>query len=312
MKKTHITILLLLISSLFLSACSDKSSYSDSSHGTSSMDISETSISSLQSTNSVESTAISEQSLTKPASSAESNTENSEPQTESSDEKHEPVPVEFTDEDIELQEILSELYEPTSAINRWFCRLMVSNAAYPDAHGWRLKIPEISFEGEYIQVPENYYLVSESFCVPTTKAGMRELFQKYFTKERTDNLMERYQVCDLIERSDKTLTLKFKTDDPYEFKLHSLYFIEADGHLYAADGYGTFGFIVPETAKITKKTDDTIEFTFLMSNDIWPEYLGDTSLYLEAAQNGSIKLEDGVWKLHTWDEWNFPLEPRPY
>lgn len=219
----------------------------------------------------------------------------------------EPVPVEFTDEDRKLQEILTDLYEPTSTINRWFCRLKVSNVDYPDAHGWRLKIPEISFEGEYIQIPENYYLTSESFCVPTTKAEMRELFQKYFTKERTDNLMERYQVCDLIERSDKTLTLKLRSDDPYEFKVHSLYFIEADGQLYALDGYGTFGFIVPETAKVTKKTDDTIEFTFLMSNDIWSEYLGDTSLYLNTAQNGSIKLEDGIWKLHTWDEWNFPL-----
>ena len=312
MKKSHNTITaFLLITALLLSGCSEKTNDSVPTADTSSTTVSpHESISENESTTQSPITE-STQSRTETVNSAK----NSAPESsvQSTSEEPEPVPVEFTDEDRELQKILSDLWEPTQNIHSWFNYVGVPTDLYPDADDWRLKIPEISFDDESCKwIPDNLRMTDSMFSIPTSKAGMEELFHKYFSAERTDNLLRRIPACELIERSDKTLTLKLK-DDPEIYKNHNtrINFIEVDGRLYVPDYMGAKDYIDVETAKVTKKTNDTIEFVFLGTGDAGPDYkpqiLNNTLLYSKYAQRGSIKLEDGIWKLHSWDDMHFPL-----
>ena len=310
MKKSHIIASLLLTAAMLLTGCSEKTNNTSPPADTSS-----TTISQPESTPETESTTQhpiieSTQSSTETVSSTENSTPESSVQNTS--EEAEPIPVEFTDEDRELQKILSDLYDPTWEVISWF-----SSLGIPDySHEWhqflRLTIIGLPFdwEMEYDRIPDNFRHDGNMFDVPTSKAEMGKFISKYFSKEMTDTLLDRIPVCELVERSENSLIVKFK-DDPeiYQKEGFQIWFVEVDGRLYVPFIQGVRGYIEVDTAKVTKKTDDTIAFIYLESPSYSKEeIINNASLYSECVESGTIKLEDGVWKMHSWDDMHFPLK----
>ena len=310
MKKAHITVSLLLSALLLLSGCSENTSSSAPAD-----DISSTTVSQPESTPETESTTQnpiieSTQSSTETVSSTESSSTVSSTQS-STPEDIEPVPVEFTDEDRELQKILSDLCEPAWQVVSMFSSLGVPDFSHQPHQFLRMTIIELSFlEMECDMIPDNFRPEHFMFDVPTSKTEMGNFISKYYSKEMTDTLLDRIPVCELVEQSGNSLIVKFK-DDPeiYQKEGFQIWFVEVDGRLYVRNSHGAPGFIEVDTAKITKKTNNTIEFIYLKSPEyIKEEIISNASLYSKYAEKGALKLEDGVWKLHSWDDMNFPLK----
>lgn len=240
----------------------------------------------------------------------ESNIED--PSTNSSDQNiSDPVPVEFTDEDRELQEILSGLTKPAHEIHSWLIDLV------PSAPFTEFKFPQLgdNDRGYFGVIPENCYWTDPEFTIPTTCARMEELMLKYFSEARVEGFMNNIVPGNLTENPDGTFDVTF--DDEVLTKLYVINdrgnfyirpkFIEADGKFYRAEGSSIRVLtIIEDSAKVISRTEDTIEFSHinglaLYGSDPEPDY-NTEPFYSENAVKGVLKYERGGWKIDSWED----------
>lgn len=213
-----------------------------------------------------------------------------------------PVPLEFTEDDREIQKILSELENPTDEIYFWMSGLNPPEPTDP----YKFILPGRDSYSIYYRIPENSRQRENSpFEIPTTLAGMKEIMLKYFSAERTEKFLKNFGVFSAVENSDGSYTLTL--DSSTEYKKTSPIFVEVDGKLYRDDGASTSSISIDsETAKVVRKTDSVIEFTYLFYHyDDWEpntKYRYEP-LYSQYAKKGILKYEMGGWKL---DDWNLP------
>ncbi len=285
MKKISVTAAAVSLAAvLLLGGCADKGEVSDSDTGLSSGE-----------TDNVSYSMSDTQSETNSCESSESSF------AESSDVSAVPVPVKFTDEDMELREILSELIEPAEEIYSWMTSLCLwGNTDYKfrfaDLDETRI-YNYYSFSGT--ETDHAYYL----FERPATVEETEELMLGYFSADRTEKFLNRFAVCSAAENSDGTYTLTLQDGDA---SLLPAKLIEIDGKMYRDEGVGAVGiFIDLNTVKVTSETDDTIEFTYLDNALHYREEdnaacLNDTALYSRYSRSGTLKYERDGWKLDTW------------
>lgn len=295
MKHTHISTLILLLSStLLLGGCTEQR-VSNTTHDNSSSDISDSNSRQDESiSNSISGTESS-------VSSVESSISEVENSYDIPD-GVELVPVEYTDEDRELQKILYDLKEPTE----WIFSSIASPICGTEIK--RYKFPEL---GSDVTMPfgnsGDYFFEEE----PATIAGAKKAMLRYFSERKTENYMRSFAVCSVTEDTDGTYIVKFEDGAEQFITAPGEYlrprYLEIDGQLYGFDGIKITSISIDyETAKIVSKTDDTIEFTYL-EEPYWadlphPEYRNEP-LYSQHANRGILKYERGGWKL---DDWNLP------
>lgn len=293
MKTIHASAIIILCSlTLLLVGCTERGSSSAPGAGIdSSLTSSENSVSDVLSESNISSTDISVSSSSTDISVNSSSRESASEQ--SSDVSASAIPVEFTDEDREVQKILSDLLEPADEIYSWM---------------------RAGRGTDYIVIfsdrdPEDYFYYgifngrTERFELPKTCSEMEKLMLDYFSSDMTEYFMKRFAVYNAVKNSDGTYTLERADGKPV---LLPAKFVEVNGQLYCDDGISVVGITInPVTVIVTSKTDDTIEFTYL-DNDWTREVddstcLNDTALYSKYALNGTLKYERGGWKLDNWD-----------
>ena len=212
----------------------------------------------------------------------------------------EKVPVEFSEEDREVQKILSDMMEPANKVYGW-----IENTNAFGNSAYRFRFPDRDKTEIYV-----YYLFSvsgssnnSSLKKPNTYSDLKELILEYFSADKTETLLMPLSVCSAVENADGTYTVKSTDGSPI---INHPFFIEADGKLYQYDVRGDGSIpIALNTVKVSSKTDDTIKFTYIDGSrkskvDI-PTCLGDITFYSKNAVNGTLKYERGGWKLDSWD-----------
>lgn len=218
------------------------------------------------------------------------------------------VPVEFTEEDRELQKILEELDKGESCINVWFtCGAPLVNNQHD--FEYRFIFPEIDrgddkpLEIVYYQIPDGY---SEAGAViPHTCEEMKEFILDFLAEDEAEWILPRIGKGSFTENSDGTYSVVLE-DDKAEWGPE---FLEIDGSMYRNCGVGGRGpvdNIFASSEKVTLWTDDTIEFTYLpfslskhednIDEDGNLKQLKDVSLYNDYARNGVLRYERGGWK----------------
>ncbi len=224
---------------------------------------------------------------------------------ESSDVNVAAVPVEFTEEDKDLQDILENLEEGRSIVNNWFaCAEPIDAECIP----YQFFFPESTVpdhDMEYFKIPVNYS--ENGVTIPHTYNGMREFILEYYSEQSADNLMKDVAQGNMLKNSDGTFSVildeKFKGNEFSKF-------LEIDGIMYRKSSLGVFyppaGLIIDcATAKVISKTDTAIEFTYLEGDfaqaDLNKTYLNNVSLYEENAMIGVLKYERDGWK-RDWDK----------
>lgn len=229
---------------------------------------------------------LSESSSVSGSSGTESSTE------QSSDVSAAPVPVVFTDEDREVQKIFSELKEPAKEIYSWL-------TGYDHITDLKFRYPDDETETHEYGLFDAF---SDRFETPKTCSEMKSLMLEYFSADRTDIFLSAFAVCNAVKNPDGTYTLSSYDDKPLSHKQ----FVEIDGKLYRDEGVWATAIIIDtETIKVTDKTDDLIEFTYL--NDDYTRIfdnsacLNDITLYRKYSLTGTLKYERGGWKLDKWE-----------
>ena len=215
------------------------------------------------------------------------------------------APVEFTDEDLELQGILKGLDRGLSAVDIW---LTTDGPALPNGKTYVSSEYFIMNKGmdqklTYRPIPDNYRI--EGLPVPTTCKAMRELVMEYFTEAFADNFMGNYAAKgSLTENPDGTYSIVFDENGGWFAD-----FMELDGQLYwqgnhtGGKGLSALG-VLCRSAKVISKTEDTIEFSYLDDFNIYDEEvtkltqscLNDVSRYEENAKIGVLKYERNGWR----------------
>ncbi|MCH5195670.1 MAG: hypothetical protein J1F28_03090 [Oscillospiraceae bacterium] len=283
---------IILLSALLLTACTgDKlTESSDMQSSSTSSANSENSSADSDSTASGGSSAI---------SGGSSTTTNSSSSESSSDPTEGLTPLSFTDEDLELQEIL---------------RGLISGGAY-EAYGWfysfTVREPveqKIRFNGDsryddrnaykydsYHIIPENYKDYTLTF--PSTRDEMEKIVGRFFTKQETAEFMKRVAKGTVTGEEDGVLLVTLDSDTEVYMPP---YYLEAGGRMYHINAFGVHQLNLDyNTARVTAKSDGKIEFTFLKDDYAYEpntEFRYE-ELYYDYAEEGYIVLEDGEWKL---------------
>lgn len=168
------------------------------------------------------------------------------------------LPTEFTEEELELQDILNELSDAQN-IFYWF----YSGASYDgvESFEFRLGAPGNSIE-YYSLMPKDE---KASYCdleYPQSCEELEELLLNYFTQNTVDKYMSRVIKGTMTENSDGTYTIV--ADQTYDFYRNAPTFIEIDGNMYLHSiPIGDPGSPIWNTAQITEKTPDSIKFTII-------------------------------------------------
>lgn len=201
------------------------------------------------------------------------------------------IPSDFTDEDRELQEILRGLVGNAGEIDLLFIPLDNSE---PNKTFRRIDKGLSSESGQddynfYNIIPEVYVCPDGRFPVPQTRAGIEELLLKYYTEQMTEHYMRGVNKGSAAENPDGTYSVEITEGSGLSP------FLEIDGRMYRDLGTrDRTAYVNCETAKVTRKTADTIEFTYLGYL-----YTSDYVNYPHYSFNeqGAIKFENGMWKL---------------
>ncbi len=197
--------------------------------------------------------------------------------------------AEFTEEDKELQAILKDIEGGVNLIINWCeCGPFMASGGSLLAPAVKFKFPQSDKPDsvyEYYLIPDNYSREGD-VTMPTTRADMMDLMLDYFTESYID---QRYNIDagTMKENSDGTFSVVFD-------EIRNTYgghFIEVNGRLYRYGSEGCRTHLTAETARVTHKTDDLIEFTFVGYN--YP--VEDPRFKFKAS--GRLKLERGGWKL---------------
>ncbi len=313
MTKSHKTsTALLLAAALLLSGCAEHdpasapgaeiSTSSDSLIGNSSSEpvSADSSSSEAESSNSSENTERSE--------SSKSTENSSEPGAEK-------IPVEFTEEDKEFQEMLKPIAEGCDRLNTWYS----CDAAYDSYQGGNLLFESIKFkfpelvdpysqkviEADYYQLPKDHKDAENALPIPNTYEDVKNTMLEYLTEQYVSE--SEYYGSNGCAKG----TMSKNDGGGYNVILENKDFqfapklLEIDGVMYRQSGVGgrdAFTGIIPSTAKIVSKTDDTVEFTYLWNH--WsmcedngdPKYIDDVKLYDQCACTGVLKYERGGWR----------------
>lgn len=311
MTKLHKTATALFLSTaLLLSGCSERgNSPAKEPENTSSDGSSD--ISSSTTTDSECSTPKSESTSEPPSSTSENSTDNPDSTSDynsssegSSDVNAEPVPVEFTEEDKELQKLLGELEFCCEAVELWFSNSVPNGTPQDNGFIFRFSDNNKLSDGFYYAIPEKY---SEgNLVIPNTYEDVRETIFKYFSEDQAEKFMCRLAKGSFTKNADGSFSVLL--DDDVE-KGH-IELIEIDKTMYRSSCLITKGFINSidwRTAKVVSRTDDIIEFSYITSDwynldeDDNPIYLNDVSQYEENAYTGVLKYERGGWR-RDWDK----------
>ncbi len=262
-----------------------------------------------------------------------SGTESSEEQ--SSDVSAVPIPVEFSNEDRELQEILRNMEGIYDTVDFWF------RHDEPDddtAKKYLFVFPEFKRSSYTDFMPMTYYYeipngYSENgMVIPQTYNDFKNLLLSFLSEqylEATDQVIKGSmteitgdsftelddqtsgRLSSMIENCDGAFFVTWEKcwDSPVKF-------IGIDGKMYRHAfnwdrGIEGTWIVDVDTAKVISKTDDTIEFSYI--TDSWlqvdkngsivdkDEILNDTELYEKNAIVGVLKYERGGWK-RDWDK----------
>lgn len=160
---------------------------------------------------------------------------------------------------------------------------------------------------EYYLIPENTKTKPNGlFTVPQSCDEMEELLSKYFAKRAAEFYMSR------VGKGRLTKDQNGETHIEYDNQREPI-FLEIDGKMYrssyAWDVETPNLGIDCDTAKITRKTDKSIEFWY-MGYDYENWYSGGDEY---AERNGAIVFEDGAWKLNYFYNAGFiPEMPNEY
>ncbi len=336
MTKLHkTTIAFLLAAALLMTGCAEHSNIlapdadtntntsSDISDSNSSESTDNSSESSGSSNNSTSTKSESSSSDTSDSvSESESSTESDSNSEESSDTSDYTIPIELTDEDKELQGILEDLLKGENAICGWFiCDRPIVSWAEMDSEG---NLVQFSQEGVTVQeyefffpemgVPATYYLMPDNYSengmfFPQTYEEIKEIALEYYSERVVDNIMY-YWIGkgSMTEKPDGTLEVTLDENCSNDwYKL-----LEIDGKMYRLSGDGGRGLgfraLEPNTAKIVSKTDNAIEFTYLLTNWLYYDFddgtykeITDESQYTKTALTGVLKYERGGWR-RDWDK----------
>lgn len=215
------------------------------------------------------------------------------------------VPVEFTEEDKELQDILEDLEKGRSIVNDWF---VCAEPIDAECIQYQLFFPESTVPDHdmtYFKIPVDYS--ENGMAFPHTYDGLREFILEYYSEQSADNLMKGVTKGNMLKNPDGTFSVildaKYKGHEGSKL-------LEIDGIMYRGSGLGVFyppaGLIIDcATAKVISKTDAAIEFTYLEGDfaqaDLNKTYLNNVLLYEENAMIGVLKYERGGWK-RDWDK----------
>ncbi len=192
------------------------------------------------------------------------------------------LPTEFTEEDLELQNILNELSD-AQEIFGWFLNFSLLDE----------KIFNFKFNGSD-DLTHSYALVSKDTIVsasglkyPQSCEELEELLPKYFMQKTVDLYMSYVTKGTMTENSDGTYTVT--ATGAYNFYRHNPRFIEIDGNMYCAVEFLAGASYKPiwRTAQITERTADSIKFTIY--NAVNDEY---------SPTDGLIRYERGGWRLN--------------
>ncbi len=209
------------------------------------------------------------------------------------------IPITFTEEDRELQEILKGMKAGVEDLNKLFIKRadgFVENKYFQngaDAHGYYL-IPENKKTG-----PNNM------FDIPQTRDGLEKLLLEYFSANVVEKFMSEVNKATAVETTKGTfITLEDREKGFSKF-------IEVDGRMccdaeeYGMNHYmyGTWAppyYMLCDTAKVKSKTDDTIYFSYISSYsnvlDPWTDYKQYEGSFSNI--DCSLKFERGGWKLN--------------
>lgn len=207
-------------------------------------------------------------------------------------------PVEFSEEDKEVQKILSDIVEPANEIYRWTYGPDIGSPSY------QFRIPDFDASMTFTYYPFSASDASEHLLErPDTYSELKELMLEYFSADRTEHLLYSFIVCSAVENSDGTYTLKRADGVPIEMPPG---LFELDGKLYQIETRGpgeiiTYISIDLDTVKMRYRTDDQIEFFHLCNVFDNSETLNDMEIYSAVARCGILKYERGGWKLDSWD-----------
>ncbi|MDE7229015.1 MAG: hypothetical protein K2N56_00915 [Oscillospiraceae bacterium] len=185
------------------------------------------------------------------------------------------MPTEFSEEDLELQDILNSLPGEAIAPYFWFDIGKEANMVL-----YRFRASDDQPEKSYALMPTNglsYWGIE----YPHTLEQLEELLLKYYTQEATEEYMARTGKGTMTENADGTYTVM--TDGGEQGTLPAC--LEIDGNLYF-DSSGCSGLPYWETAKVTEKTSDCIRFS-VFCLDVRPY-----------VNTGMVKFERGGWKLY--------------
>lgn len=189
------------------------------------------------------------------------------------------LPTEFTEEDLELQEIMNVLSTGFS-INSWFY-----NGYYNSNEHYEFVFPESNFDSicSYCPLPEGKSKYGD-FEYPKSRDEFEKLLLKYFTREAVDKFMSNFYSGTMTENSDGRYSVI--TDKPITWFPPML---EIDGRIYFGSPERGGGVEFLNTVKVIDKTDDSIRFSYIY---------GDYGMYFSNRDDGLIKYERGGWKLN--------------
>lgn len=206
--------------------------------------------------------------------------------------------VVFSEEDREVQKILSDMMEPANDVYSW------THGPDIDRPAFKFRLPSIDTSMTFTCYPFSASDESEHLLErPDTYSELKEMMLEYFSADQTEHLLLSFVVCSAAENSDGTYTLKKADGTPIEL-LPGLF--EVDGKLYQIETRGP-GEIIKyisidlDTVKMAYRTDDQIEFMHLDNEFDNSETLNDMKMYSKLARCGILKYERGGWKLDSWD-----------
>ena len=159
-----------------------------------------------------------------------------------------------------------------------------------------------------------YYLIPENtktdpnglFTIPQTVDEMEELVSKFFSKRAAEFYMSSVGKGRLTKDQNGETKIEFEDQQQRMF-------LEIDGKMYRSNyawDVQTLNLGIDcDTAKITRKTDKSIEFSY-MGYDYENWYSGGDQY---AERNGALVYEDGAWKLNYFYNAGFiPEMPNEY
>lgn len=184
------------------------------------------------------------------------------------------LPSEFTEEDLELQNILEQLSPGEELRNRFLYGFDGTEYTFTFNYD-----PE--FDGSYILVPAGKS--QSGLMYPQTRDEMFKLLLKYFTFNAADSFMDEVQGVAADKNPDGTYSVISIVDASFPT------FIATKDGMYRRKAEAQAGGAVPlwNTARVISKTEDSIKFSYVID---------ETGEY--RSSEGLIKLERGGWRLN--------------